>query len=163
MTDSEFSLKLPPPITVPPTPSEQMAFPLIRAAKKARQNAYAPYSHFTVGAALLCADGYSVFGGCNQENASFSAGICAERAAFAAAVSAGHHTFAALALIGGREKEEPTEFCTPCGICRQVMAEFCAPYFPVILAISEKEYQIVTLEQLFPFGFSRADLQRRSK
>lgn len=90
---------------------------LIQSAVEASKNAYAPYSGFAVGAALLCADG-AVFTGCNVENASYPAGICAERAAIAAAVSAGKRSFRALAVAAG---DEPT---FPCGICRQVLAEF---------------------------------------
>ncbi len=90
---------------------------LIRAAVTARQNAYAPYSGFAVGAALLCTDG-TVFCGCNVENACYPAGICAERAALFAAVSGGKRKFTAIAIAAG---ESPT---TPCGICRQALAEF---------------------------------------
>ena len=100
---------------------------LITAAKAALTNAYAPYSHFTVGAALLCADG-TVYTGCNVENAAFSPTVCAERVAFFKAISDGKRAFTAIAVVNG--KDTP---CTPCGVCRQVMAEFCQPDFSVIL------------------------------
>ena len=138
-----------------PLTEEAMAA-LVREAFLARQNAYAPYSHYRVGAALLCADG-AVFRGANVENASSPAGICAERAAFSAAVSAGKRDFDAIAIVGGSEgegsgKEAPA---MPCGICRQVMSEFCGDDFRVIVAVSPSDYQVYSLSELLPFSFQR--------
>ena len=131
---------------------------LIRAALAARETAYAPYSHFLVGAALLCEDG-AVYTGCNIENASYPAGNCAERTAIFKAVSEGKKAFSAICIAGGREGEAP-EYCPPCGICRQVCAEFCdADMFRIILAKSEEEYREYTLGELLPLGFGAAQLK----
>ena len=97
---------------------------LILQALEARRFAYAPYSHFTVGAALLCDDG-SIFKGCNIENAPFSPSLCAERTAFAKAITEGYGDFIAIAIVGASLDSKETDFCTPCGVCRQVMREFC--------------------------------------
>lgn len=119
---------------------------LLRRAVDARKNAYAPYSGFAVGAALLCADG-SIFTGCNVENASFPAGICAERAALFAAVSAGKRQFAAIAVAAG---DAPT---TPCGICRQALAEFGA--LDVLCADRDGcGCRVYSLRELLPESFS---------
>ena len=124
---------------------------LIDLARQAMENAYAPYSGYKVGAALQCADG-SVFCGCNIENAAYSPTICAERAAFAAAISAGKREFSAIAVCGGKDGKIETAF-PPCGVCRQVMKEFCDESFPVIL-INKDGYETMTLGQLLPRGFS---------
>ena len=129
------------------TPTE-----LIHVAKKAMENAYAPYSGYKVGAALLCADG-TVFTGCNIENASFSPTICAERTAFAKAVSEGQREFVAIAVCGGKDGVI-TGLFPPCGVCRQVMREFCREDFAVFLADREGAYQTRTLAQLLPDSFS---------
>ncbi|MBO5520871.1 MAG: cytidine deaminase [Eubacterium sp.] len=130
---------------------------LIPAALQAQKAAYAPYSHFRVGAALLCKDG-TVYTGCNIENASYPAGNCAERTAIFKAVSEGRREFLAICVVGGREGEDP-EYCPPCGICRQVCAEFCdADSFQIILAKSENEYTVHTLGELLPLGFGAAQL-----
>ena len=126
--------------------SDGAAGMLVKAALEARKNAYCPYSGFAVGAALLCADG-SVWCGCNIENAAFTPGNCAERTAFFKAVSEGKHEFSAIAIVGGKADAEKLEFCPPCGVCRQVMREFCRNNFRIILAVSEKEYQVFTLVQ----------------
>ncbi len=97
---------------------------LVAAALEARERAYAPYSQFTVGAALLCSDG-SVYGGCNVENAAHAPGTCAERTAFLRAVFDGHRDFTAIAIVGGPAGKPPTAPCAPCGVCRQVMMEVC--------------------------------------
>ena len=132
---------------------------LIRAALEAREKAYAPYSRFLVGAALLCEDG-TIFTGCNIENASYPAGNCAERTAIFKAVSEGKKDFAAICIVGGREGEPP-EYCPPCGICRQVCAEFCdAETFQIILAKNEEEYRTYTLGELLPLGFGAAQLKK---
>ena len=116
---------------------------LLEIAKAVRDKAYCRYSGFAVGAALVAGSG-QVYLGVNMENASYPAGLCAERAAFASAVSAGEREFTAIAIVGGNE-EEP---CFPCGICRQVLAEFCAPDFPVILSDG-----IYPLQGLLPHAF----------
>ena len=117
---------------------------LFELAKAVRDKAYAKYSGFRVGAALVASSG-QVYFGVNIENAAFPAGICAERAAFCSAVTAGEHSFSALAVCGGDEQVA----CFPCGICRQVLAEFCTPDFPVILADG-----VYPLAGLLPHAFS---------
>ena len=124
---------------------------LIEKAKQAMEKAYAPYSGFQVGAALLCADG-SIYTGCNIENASYSPTICAERTAFAKAVSEGKRAFTAIAVCGGKEGVI-TGRCTPCGVCRQVMAEFCKEDFQVLL-VKPDGYELRTLAQLLPDSFA---------
>ena len=130
---------------------------LIRAAFAVRENAYAPYSRFRVGAALLTRSG-RVFVGCNIENAAFSPTICAERAALAQAVSAGERAFAAIAIVGGRDGAGNPLPTSPCGVCRQARFEFAGPELRVILAASETEWQEYTLGQLMPLGFGPANL-----
>ncbi|MBQ4348908.1 MAG: cytidine deaminase [Clostridia bacterium] len=125
---------------------------LINAAKEAAENAYAPYSHFTVGAALLCKDG-KVYTGCNIENASYSPTNCAERTAFFKAVSEGERDFSAIAVVGGKNCNF-TDYCSPCGVCRQVMAEFCSESFRVILGKEGKDFRVITLRNLLPDSFS---------
>ena len=122
---------------------------LIERAIEARERAYAPYSNFYVGAALLAEDG-QVFSGCNIENSGFSGTNCAERTAIFKAVSEGVMRFTAIAVVGG-VKGPLTSFCAPCGVCRQVMAEFCSPTdFTVILGITPDRYQTYKLEELLP-------------
>lgn len=128
---------------------------LIKTAIEARKRAYAPYSGFSVGAALLTADG-RVFTGCNIENAAFTPTNCAERTAFFKAVSEDVRAFEAIAVVGGKG-EEPSEFCAPCGVCRQVMAEFCSPDFRIVLG-NEKNQTVYTLSELLPASFSKSDL-----
>ena len=133
---------------------------LIRKALEVRQKAYAPYSDFMVGAALLCKDG-RIFTGCNIENASYGATNCAERTAFFKAVSEGYREFTAIAIAGGRKEAQSLEYCAPCGICRQVMSEFCdSDAFLVILPRSEEDYKSYTLGQLLPLGFTSADMEK---
>lgn len=120
---------------------------LYNLALQARENSYCPYSGYAVGAALLSADG-RVFTGTNIENAAFSPTICAERAAFASAVSSGAREFLAIAVCGGKQGREPDPACTPCGVCRQVMKEFCKPDFEVIL-----NGRTLTLAELLPHSF----------
>lgn len=124
---------------------------LTTLAKAAMQNAYAPYSGCTVGAALLTKSG-KVYLGCNIENASFSPTICAERSAFASAISAGERSFAALAVTGGKNGEIRGAFY-PCGVCRQVIREFCADDFPIYV-LTDKEILSLTLKDLLPHSFS---------
>ena len=125
---------------------------LIRIAKLAAENAYVPYSGFTVGAALLTKDG-KVYSGCNIENASYSPTNCAERTAFFKAVSEGERDFSAIAIVGGKDKNF-TDYCTPCGVCRQVMAEFCSKDFKIILGKNDDEYKTFTLGDLLPESFN---------
>lgn len=131
---------------------------LVRLADAARANAYAPYSGFTVGAALLCADG-RVFCGSNVENASYPVTCCAERSALFAAVSTGERVFAAIAVMGGHNGKLPDGFCTPCGLCRQALAEFCAQDFPVLVS-DGTEVRRYTLEDLLPASFSASSMAR---
>ena len=126
---------------------------LIKAALKAREHAYAPYSNFAVGAAVLTKDG-QVYTGCNIENASYGATNCAERTAIFKAVSDGACEFVKVAIVGGKVGEEITEYAYPCGVCRQVMAEFSNPAeLKVVVAKSEEEYLEKTLEELLPNSF----------
>ena len=137
--------------------SSDFRFPisdLARAAAGMMSRAYAPYSGYTVGAALLCSDG-TVFTGCNIENASFTPTVCAERTAIFKAVSEGHRDFVAIAVAGGKNGKLEGAF-PPCGVCRQVMAEFCPPDFPVYVVTGEGEYEKYTLAQLLPLGFGPA-------
>lgn len=123
---------------------------LIGTALLARENSYSPYSHFRVGAALLCRDG-TVWTGCNIENRAYGPTNCAERTAFFKAVSEGKRDFSAIAIVGGKEE---TVWCYPCGVCRQVMAEFCDPdEFQIICGKSAREYRIYTLRELLPNMF----------
>ena len=138
---------------------------LIHTALDARRFSYAPYSHYCVGAAVLTEDG-SVFDGCNIENASYGATICAERTAIFAAVSKGHRSLIALALAAAPEGVEPSaikDYPSPCGICRQVMREFADPSgFKVILAKSPEDYRILTLTELLPESFGPSFLQEQA-
>lgn len=126
---------------------------LIEKAFQAREEAYVPYSHFRVGAALETETG-EIFLGCNIENASYGATNCAERTAFFKAVSEGYRKFRKIAIVGGLIGKEETEYCAPCGICRQVMAEFTDIHaFQVILAKSPDDYHVYKLEELLPHAF----------
>ena len=132
---------------------------LARAALKARESAYCPYSNFSVGAALLTVSG-RIWTGCNIENAAFGPGTCAERTAVFKAVSEGEREFAALAVTGGMQGNEPERFCAPCGICRQVLAEFCGPEFLLLFVKSETEIEEHTLGELLPQAFGPGMLHR---
>lgn len=130
---------------------------LIEQAMEQLQFSYAPYSGFKVGAALLAKDG-TVYGGCNIENASYTPTNCAERTAFFKAVSEGVREFDAICIVGGKEGIL-TEYASPCGVCRQVMMEFCNPdTFQIILATSKEQYEIFTLGELLPLGFGPKNL-----
>ncbi len=125
---------------------------LIRQALEAKKNAYVPYSHFAVGAALETEDG-KLFLGCNIENAAYSPTNCAERTAFFKAISEGYRSFKRIAIVGGRPGEEGT-YCPPCGVCRQVMAEFCDPEkFRIILARDPEHTKSFLLNELLPEQF----------
>lgn len=131
---------------------------LVALALEAREAAYTPYSHFKVGAALLGKNGV-IYKGCNVENASYPATNCAERTAIFSAVAAGQKEFEAIAIVGGSEDAENLELCAPCGVCRQVMREFCIPeQFEIILAKSRTEYKVFTLEELLPMSFGPENL-----
>lgn len=124
---------------------------LCALAKGAMQNSYSPYSNCKVGAALLAKSG-KVYLGCNIENASFSPTICAERSAFAAAISAGEREFVAIAVTGGKDGKIDGAFY-PCGVCRQVIREFCADDFPIYV-LTKDEIISLTLRDLLPHSFS---------
>ncbi|MCI5606280.1 MAG: cytidine deaminase [Spirochaetia bacterium] len=125
---------------------------LISQALKMLDFSYVPYSHFHVGAALLAKNG-TVYTGCNIENSSFGATNCAERTAIFKAVSEGVKDFEAIAVVGGLNGKIE-DFCPPCGICRQVMREFCNQDFKIILAKSPSDYKVYTLADLLPESFS---------
>ena len=131
---------------------------LIELAMEARKKSYSPYSNFQVGAALLAKNG-NVYTGCNIENAGYSPSNCAERTAFFKAVSEGVYEFEAIAVVGGPKGVDELDFCAPCGVCRQVMMEFCDyKTFEIIIAKNSTEYKVMTLEELLPMGFGPADL-----
>ena len=123
---------------------------LIDLAKEAMKRAYAPYSHYQVGAALLCADG-TVYQGCNIENAAYGPTNCAERTAIFKAVYDGHRDFTAIAVCGGKNGTITGQF-PPCGVCRQVLREFCSDDF-VIYMVGKDTYKTVTLADLLPYSF----------
>ena len=131
---------------------------LITSAIKTRKKSYSPYSHYQVGAALLAENG-QVFTGCNIENAAYTPTNCAERTAFFKAVSEGITSFSAIAIVGSPEGDALTQYAYPCGVCRQVMMEFCKPSdFQIIVAKSEDDYRVMTLEELLPEGFGPDNL-----
>lgn len=132
---------------------------LIKQAFSARNNAYAPYSGFTVGAALLCSDGTLYFGA-NIENAAYSPSLCAERVAFAKAIGDGQKDFSAIAVVGGQAELGAGQIglAYPCGVCRQWMAEFCRENFKIIVAAAEDDFKVYSLKELLPHGFSPQNL-----
>ena len=125
---------------------------LVSLAQSAMENAYAPYSGYRVGAALLCGDG-TVYTGCNIENAAFSPTVCAERTALFKAVSEGKRSFAAMAVCGGKDGKISGIF-PPCGVCRQVLREFCSGDFPLYLVTGEDTWDTVPLSSLLPYAFT---------
>ena len=129
---------------------------LMNKAIKAREFAYAPYSHFKVGAALVAKNG-NVYLGANIENSAYSPSVCAERVAFFKAVSEGIREFDAIAIVGGKEGKI-SSLCAPCGVCRQVMSEFCDKNFKIVLGTPEK-FEIHTFAELFPLAFSKDDVK----
>ena len=131
---------------------------LVELAKQARERAYVPYSGFAVGAALLCKDG-TLYQGCNIENAAYGPTMCAERTAFFKAVYDGQRDFEAIAVAGGRAGEEVSGLFPPCGVCRQVMREFCGLDFKIYMAKENGEYVAQTLGELLPYSFSGADMK----
>lgn len=130
---------------------------LIRLAKEARSQAYMPYSGFSVGAALLCRNG-KVYQGCNIENAAYGPSVCAERVAVFKAVYDGERAFEAIAVVGGRAGAAVTGLCPPCGVCRQVLREFCGPDLMIYLAGEDDGYEVHTLGELMPLSFSNANM-----
>lgn len=137
------------------TDQKELYASLMASAVAAREYAYSPYSGYRVGAALLGADG-KVYTGCNIENAGYTPTNCAERTAIFKAVSEGVREFTAIAVVGG-SGETPDTACTPCGVCRQVLAEFCSSEMPVILGTPE-EMRVMTLGELLPFAFTKKNL-----
>ncbi len=134
---------------------------LIDKAFEAQQFCYTPYSGFNVGAALLCDNG-NIYKGCNIENAAFTPTNCAERTAFFKAISEGDNKFTAIAIVGNKNGIKPGEgdFCAPCAVCRQVMAEFCdLDTFKVYIAKSRDEYLEYTLGELLPLAFTGKDIE----
>lgn len=131
---------------------------LIALAYEARERAYTPYSGFQVGAALLAKSG-KVYLGCNIENAAYTPTNCAERTAFFKAVSEGEREFSAIAVVGGMAGTRTGELCAPCGVCRQVMREFCEPKeFRVLLEDGKGGILNMALEEILPFGFGPENL-----
>ena len=131
---------------------------LIDEAFLARENAYTPYSNFKVGASVLTAN-KKIYRGCNIENSSFSPTICAERTAIFTAVSQGIKDFLAICVVGGKQDCINLDFSPPCGVCRQVMVEFCdKDNFLIILAKNKKDYKIYTLSEMLPHSFSKKEL-----
>ena len=123
------------------------------------KNSYAPYSHFHVSAVLLCGNG-AVYTGNNIENAAYTPSVCAERCAFFKAVSEGKTEFRVIAIVGGPKGKEPENFCAPCGVCRQVMAEFCDPEtFRIVLMNGDGEIREYLLKELLPLGFTGKALE----
>lgn len=129
---------------------------LMQLAVQAREFSYSPYSSFRVGAALLCKNG-KVYGGANIENAAYTPTNCAERTAIFKAVSEGEREFSAIAIVGGKDAD-PAGFCAPCGVCRQVLAEFCDGDFRVLLGTPDN-YRAYTLAELLPASFGKKDLK----
>lgn len=129
---------------------------LMNMAYEAREMSYSPYSGFSVGAALLCGDG-TVYKGCNIESATYTPTNCAERTAFFKAISEGKRDFTAIAITGGRHGEV-SDFCTPCGVCRQVMAEFCSADFKIILGTKEN-IRTYSLNDVLPLAFTKDSLR----
>lgn len=129
---------------------------LIKEAIKVRENSYSPYSNFKVGAAIIT-ENDEIYTGCNIENVAYSPSNCAERTAIFKAVSEGKTNFKAIAIVGGKNKLEE---CFPCGVCRQVLVEFCdLDYFKVIIATSEENYNVYSLNDIMPHSFSKSSLK----
>lgn len=132
---------------------------LVNLAIEAREHAYTPYSHFNVGAALLTREG-KVYQGCNIENSAYGPTNCAERTAFFTAVYQGERNFEAIAIVGGPAGKPVSELCAPCGVCRQVMREFCKDDFKIYLSKGDGAILTKTLAELLPLSFSSEDLNR---
>lgn len=128
---------------------------LMQTANEMRERSYSPYSHFSVGAALLTKNG-KVYTGCNIENAGFTPTICAERTAFFKAISEGEREFECIAIVGGKHGEI-SDFCAPCGVCRQVMSEWCDDDFKLILGTPDN-YKVFSFTDIVPFAFRKTEL-----
>ena len=134
---------------------------LISKAYEAMKNSYAPYSKFNVGAVALC--GEKIYMGCNIENAAYTPTNCAERTAFFKAISQGEREFMGICIVGGKGGKIE-EMTAPCGVCRQVMMEFCNPEsFEIILAVNENNYKIFKLKEILPLGFGPENIRRKQK
>lgn len=131
---------------------------LAKKCLEARQLSYSPYSNFSVGAALLTKSG-KIYLGCNIENAAYSPTNCAERTAFFNAVSEGERDFEAIAVCGGQHDSQKLDYCAPCGVCRQVIREFCDNDFIILLVKSPEEYKIYKLQDLLPESFGPVQLK----
>lgn len=135
---------------------------LIDEALKVRKSAYTPYSHYKVGAALLCNNG-KIYTGCNIENGAYGPSVCAERVAFFDAVKNGERGFEAIVVVAGEENAEDLKFASPCGVCRQVMAEFCDDDFKIILPKMKgsvvEDIKMFTLDESIPFRFKLSDFR----
>lgn len=129
---------------------------LMEIAVKAREMSYSPYSNFRVGAALLGQSG-KVYTGCNVENAGYTPTNCAERTALFKAISEGEREFSAIAVVGGLG-DTLSEFCAPCGVCRQALSEFCDKDFRFILG-NPKEIKVLSMEEIMPYSFGKGDLK----
>ena len=135
---------------------------LIQEAFLAQTFSYAPYSNFHVGAALLTKKG-EIYRGCNIENAAYTPSNCAERTAFFKAISEGERDFEAIAIVGSTEgtPRDQYDYCEPCGVCRQIMAEFCdLNEFRIILARTEDDYKTYSLNELLPLSFTGKDMRK---
>ena len=136
---------------------KEMIEQLIDLAIKQLEFSYVPYSHFKVGAALL-AKGGEIYTGCNIENAAYTPTNCAERTAFFKAVSEGVREYEAICVVGGKDGVL-TDYASPCGVCRQVMMEFCDPdTFQIIMAVNKEKYKNYTLKEMLPMGFGPNNL-----
>ena len=141
---------------------KSMISKLIETAMEQLKFSYTPYSNFKVGASLLTKNG-QIYTGCNIENAAYTPTNCAERTAIFKAVSEGVREFDTICIVGGKDGIL-TEYTAPCGVCRQVMMEFCQPEtFQIILAVDEENYKVCSLRELFPFGFGPDNLQERDE
>lgn len=132
---------------------------LVNAALEARKKAYAPYSGFAVGAALLTDSG-EVYTGCNIENAAYTPTNCAERTALFSAVEKGERRFVAIAIVGGRQDAQTLDYCYPCGVCRQALVEFCPQDMPVVVGRTPEDYRVHTLAELLPHSFTPQSLNQ---
>lgn len=137
---------------------QAMTTELIRRAIEMRDSSYVPYSNYSVGAALLGKNG-KIYGGCNIENATYTPTICAERTAIFKAVSEGQKEFTAIAICGGKKGQTSTSFASPCGVCRQVIREFCEDDFTIILVNTPEDYKVYTLGELLPESFGPEKLR----
>lgn len=133
--------------------TEEQIAKICSLALEMRERSYVPYSHFAVGAGLLTEDG-KIYGGCNIENASFGATVCAERTAIFKAVSEGSRKLRALAIAGGKEGLPPDDYCPPCGICRQVMTEFMGDDFEIFLVRGPGDWHRYTMDEILPLRFN---------